>query len=329
MLRIHFTADDLARVRVAREPDPLWETVLGAQQLLMGSRGPAVFRGWRQRARQVLVERRLTGPARLLGTIAPNSAYFPDFLTPAEAAGGLRPGLDAVRATARGRLARDVKELACSRAVERTVLPWLRDLARGDEERMADLTAALRVVHDTVIGPDWTGTAAAVEGARALHTRALRDGGVHGLLGALGPGIRWEPPVLYADYPVEKDVRLAGRGLRLVPSAFCWRTPVTLADEALAPVLVHPVERCGTATAAPQPLAALLGRTRAAVLAALRDASTTGELARRLGVSPSCASQHVHALVAAHLVISCRTGNQVLHVLTRLGEALLLGGGLN
>jgi DNA-binding transcriptional ArsR family regulator len=325
VLRIHFGPEDLARVRVAKEPDPLWETVLGVQQLGMGGRGPGVFRRWRERARRAVVDRGLAGAVRLLTATAPSSGYFPDFLTPAEAAGGLRPGLEAVRGTPRGRLAAELRELAGGGAVRRAAWPWLRNLAQGDRERLAELTAALRAVHDTAVAPDWTGVAAAVETARALGTRALRDDGVHGLLGTLAPGIRWEPPVLCADYPVEKDLWLDGRGLRITPSYFCWRTPVTLADEELAPVLVHPVGHDAPPAGPPPSLDVLLGRTRAAVLAALRDASTTGEVARRLGVSPSGVSQHVHALAAARLVTSRRLGNRVLHRVTRLGEALLAG----
>jgi hypothetical protein len=36
----------------------------------------------------------------------------------------------------------------------------------------------------------------------------------------LGPGISWDPPVLTVRTPAGGDVRLGGRGLRLVPSVF-------------------------------------------------------------------------------------------------------------
>ncbi|MGW3939980.1 hypothetical protein [Streptomyces phaeochromogenes] len=34
MLRVHFTADDIAHVRVAAAPDPLWEIVNSFQALI-------------------------------------------------------------------------------------------------------------------------------------------------------------------------------------------------------------------------------------------------------------------------------------------------------
>lgn len=43
LLRLHFTAEDLARLQVATEVAPLWETVLGLQQL-GGRRGAPAFR---------------------------------------------------------------------------------------------------------------------------------------------------------------------------------------------------------------------------------------------------------------------------------------------
>lgn len=328
VLRVHFTAEDLARVQVATELDPLWETVLGLQQLTCpGRRGARVFRSWRRQAGAVVERRQLAGAVRMLAAVVPSSGAFPDFLTPAAAAAGLDAGLDAVRGTSRGRLGRELRWLPAGGARSGPVPLWLRDLAAGDRDRMADLTDALRGVYEAVSAPHWPEAAALVEADRALRARTLRDGGVHGLLGSLCTAVRWAPPVLHADYPVDRDLYLNGRGLRLVPSYFCWRTPVAFVDPELTPVLVYPVDHCtpGVDGNDQQALPALLGRTRARVLAALDDTATTGELARRLRVSPASASQHVHVLAAANLVRSRRDGNQVLHSLTPLGSALLSG----
>ncbi|MFF4052374.1 winged helix-turn-helix domain-containing protein [Streptomyces chartreusis] len=113
--------------------------------------------------------------------------------------------------------------------------------------------------------------------------------------------------MLHVDYPVDRDLSLGGRGLRLIPSYFCRRTPIALADPELRPVLVYPIDHSTVRPSAdpsgtkPQALSALLGRTRARTLAALHDTATTGELARRLRISPASASQHVHVLAAANL----------------------------
>ncbi|MHC3472804.1 ArsR/SmtB family transcription factor [Streptomyces sp. 7R007] len=331
MLRVHFTDEDLARVEVAATFDPLWETVLALQQMTEATRVPAVYLTWWRRARRVLAERHLTGSLQRLRMLAPADCYFPDFLTPLAAADGLRSGLQAVRATPPRQLVREVRLLARLRHPRGAPL-WLRNLAAGDREGVQDVADALHALHDAVIAPDWSDVDATLEADRAVRARVLRDGGVHGLLSALGPGTRWEPPVLHTGYPVDRDLRLEGRGLRLIPSFFCWRTPVTLADGSLPPVLVCPAQHERPEAAAlrrerhAQALAVLLGRNRARVLAALDVAATTGELASRLGVSAAGTSQHAHALADAGLVRSRRMGNHVLHTLTPLGRALLRHG---
>jgi DNA-binding transcriptional ArsR family regulator len=75
-----------------------------------------------------------------------------------------------------------------------------------------------------------------------------------------------------------------------------------------------------------QPLADLLGRTRAAVLGAVADGPSTSELARRLGISVASASQHAATLRQAGLIDTHRAGPSVLHTLTPLGADLLRAG---
>jgi len=332
LLRVHFTAEDLAHVTVATALDPLWETMLGVQQLSQGARGTPALKGWRRQARGVIGHGERAGAVRMLSTLLPAHGYFPDFLTPAAAEAGLNAGLDAVRATPRHRLRGELEQLVgAARPQRRPVPAWMQDLARADHGRMADLAEAIRTVHDSVIAPDWSEAEAQVEGDRARQARILRDSGTDGLLGSLSPLVRWEPPVLHVAYPVDRDLLLAGRGLRLIPSYFCRRSPIALADARLRPVLVYPVDHSvhravpASCETSPQALGQLLGRTRARTLTALHEAATTGELARRLRISPASASQHVHALAAANLVRSHRTGNHVLHTLTPLGAAVLTG----
>jgi DNA-binding transcriptional ArsR family regulator len=70
-------------------------------------------------------------------------------------------------------------------------------------------------------------------------------------------------------------------------------------------------------------LAALVGRTRAAVLYSVADGCTTTELARRAGISLPAASQHAAVLRNAGLITTRRAGSAVLHALTPLGAELL------
>nr|WP_240929917.1 winged helix-turn-helix domain-containing protein [Streptomyces coryli] len=126
----------------------------------------------------------------------------------------------------------------------------------------------------------------------------------------------------------DQELRLDGRGIRLIPSYFCVSGPLTLFDPELPPVLIYPVPR--TVEALPgcdrsgTTLHALLGATRSAVLQTLHGRQiTTSELARRAGISPPSASEHAKVLRQAGLVTSCRDRNRVLHALSPLGMELL------
>ncbi|MET9434290.1 winged helix-turn-helix domain-containing protein [Streptomyces sp. NPDC006551] len=322
MLRIHFTGNDLAGVRMAARPDVLWETILSFHRL-RDRRGPVVYGEWRSETRT-----RLNGETRLLAALVPSRGYFPDFLTPAEGVHGLDEGLQAVRATPPARLHTELAQLGADRVGGRTVPHSLRALADGGAEPFSRLIGALRSYHRAAIEPYWPHVRACVEADRAVRGRALLDGGADELLASLPRMFRWRAPVLEADYPVDRDLHLDGRGLLLQPSYFCRGTPVVLRDPALPPVLVYPITHCEAPTLhAPggSSLAKLVGNTRSAVLHAIGDGSTTSELARRAGVSLASASQHAGVLREAGLVATLRHGNAVLHTLTPLGAALLGG----
>jgi DNA-binding transcriptional ArsR family regulator len=75
--------------------------------------------------------------------------------------------------------------------------------------------------------------------------------------------------------------------------------------------------------AADSKLAALLGRTRAAVLETVSSPCTASELARQTGISLASASQHATVLREAGLLTTTRHRNAVMHTTTALGAALL------
>lgn len=321
MLRVHFTRDDLLRTRVAAAPDPLWEIVLSLN-LLATRQGRAVFDTWRAQARtrlRLLPRRQLY----LVRELAPPRGNFPDFLNPAEGSQGLAEGVQAIRSTSRRRLREEMNVLSATPA-------WLRPLADGEPSALESLGQALHRYFDAALTPCWSAVRAQIEADRAVRARDMLRGGVDALLSSLGPSLRWRPPVLETAYPFDRDLRLDGRGLLLVPSVFCWQTPITLTDPTLPPVLVYPVartqhwwspQRAGGETR--MTLERLLGHGRAAVLRVLEDGCTTGEAARRAGVTAATASEHVRILREAELAASVRDRNTVLHVLTPLGLSLL------
>ena len=319
-LRIHFTAEDLARVTLVPRADMLWELVLSLA-VLQNPQVPAVFRPWRSRASAALAAPGLSRPTRLLTTLVGPVGDFPDFLTPHHHhTADLSQAVDAVRSTPRDVLCADLSGVFRDRRPP----SWVRELAAGQPRRLAAVTDAMRAYAQSVLVPQQRAIDAAVHADQSLRAHDLLHGGVHALLRGLPPPLRWTPPVLETDYPADRDLYLHGRGLTLVPAYFCWGTPVTLIDPELPPVLVYPVARAQPhAPAAPGRLAELLGRTRAETLQVLLVPHSTTELARKLGVSVASASRHAAVLRDAGLVTSTRHSNTVVHVTGDLGKRLL------
>ncbi|WP_151480798.1 winged helix-turn-helix domain-containing protein [Streptomyces albicerus] len=320
MLRVYFTSDDLARVRVAAAPDPLWEITNSFQSLAAGPRGIPGFAAWRRQVRLGLP------PACApLAVLLPPRGYSPDFLTPdLRGVFDLESALDTVLSTSRDRLRTDMSKLAAERPGPFPA--GARALAEGESGALRRLGTALRAYHRHALVPVWAHIRAHVDADLALRARAMMEGGTERLLSGFRPVLRWQPPVLEADYPVEREVRLEGRGLLLQPSFFCVRTPVTLADSNLTPSLVYPLQHTlgGPALAgSAEPLGALIGRTRAAILEAVVIGRTTSELAGRFGISRPAASQHTAVLREAGLLLSVRRSKSVLHTITPAGLALL------
>ncbi|MET7862267.1 winged helix-turn-helix domain-containing protein [Micromonospora taraxaci] len=330
MLKIHFSGEDILRTRVAPAADPIWELVLSLHVLQGRNRDPLTAH-WRRSVSRGLRQDVASEQLRLLFALNPPRGYFPDFLTPYASVDGFEAGLDALRRTPTALLHRDLSVLAAENQLPSSAAA----LARGEVAVLRHLAESMEQYRSLAISPYWNRIQAAVAADRARRARALLDGGVEGLLTSLRPAMRWEGGVLEVrDYPHSREMHLDGRGLLLVPSFFCASTPVALLDPALPPVLVYPVDRLGglapadgigaaPSGAAPDSLAALLGRTRAAVLQATDEGCTTGEVARQLNISPAAASQHATVLRNAGLLVSHRERNSVLHTLTPLGRAML------
>ncbi|MFG2838018.1 winged helix-turn-helix domain-containing protein [Streptomyces zaomyceticus] len=206
--------------------------------------------------------------------------------------------------------------------------PWAPRLA--ETETRTEFVRVLRAYYDAVVAPQADHVQATLEAERCLRTRALLTDGIDGLLRSLRPTMRWEPPVLHVTaLGDDRDLHLGGRGLLLVPSYFCWGSPVPIADPELPPVVVYSVlDGMPSVERVPPPaamaaLAGVVGRSRAVILHACTAGATTGELARAVGISAPAATQHTSALRDAGLINSRRAANRVLHTLTPLGAALI------
>lgn len=327
MLRIHFGWRDVQNVRLAQQPDPLWELMCAVCRWQTGQ-GPLEFGHWRREtAGRLTRDPRGARALDMLRAFVPTAGYIPDLLTPPVTGEGLEAGLESVRTTPRGRLESELTRLA-----EATPPPGGTRGPRVPATASAALvTALLRDSFHALLGPYWQQVRSSVGDDVAVRARSVLGGGTAALLDSLGPFARWNPPHLEVDYPTDRELHLEGRGLTLVPSYFCWRRPTALADPGLDPVLVYPIARqpLDIVRSGEQRLEQLLGRTRSAVLTdvASHRTRTTTEVAHTLGLAPASASYQVGVLRGAGLIVSHREGKHVAHSATPLAFGLLAGNG--
>ncbi|MGW0467791.1 ArsR/SmtB family transcription factor [Streptomyces sp. NPDC003027] len=329
MLRIHFTAEDLVRVRVADGVGVMAETY-GCAVLAQQNRGALPFRGWRN-AVPGGVDAAL-GPLRALAAAGGPRL---DLYTLAGSSTNVEQGADTLMSTSRAQMRGELEDLLSPSAPSAV---WMRKLADGDLAAKQYLVDALTACHRVAVVSHTSRIRAHLDGIRAGYARAVLEGGVQRLMEAVcaPPESTWTPPVLTIRSPRDADVHLAGRGLVIAPTVFLWRRPILYwnpLDEATAPVLSVPTVRdpvtgaalwAGQEAGSHASLVALVGRTRAAALKIVADgACSTTELARRLDISAAAASQHTGVLRNSGLITTSRHGPGVLHTITELGTELL------
>jgi Bacterial regulatory protein, arsR family len=322
---VRFEVPDVAGLRF--RISPLWETVRSLYALADPGRHP-VHLPWIRRARALAREPATAGHLALLAAFARPGAWMPDFLTPPPA--GPRPDLAEELAALRRTLPERVVADLTAVAARRPLPPAARAAVDDPAAALPALAAAVRGWHDAAIAPYWTRLQAVLEADIAVRSRRLAEGGPRRLLDTLHPTVRWAGDRLVCRDPWGLDLRLGGRGLPLVPSVFVDRRVLWTVRADSPPLAVYPAVALAGLWDAPrrrgeERLAAVVGGTRARLLAELTSPATTTELAGRLGLSAAAVSEHLRALRAANLVARGPHGRTVLYVTTPLGAALLTG----
>ncbi|GLZ37537.1 helix-turn-helix domain-containing protein [Actinokineospora sp. NBRC 105648] len=301
MVRIRFGVDELVRTRVP--PTGVADMVEAVFSIPLLARPTPVFAPWRERLVSRLDQR----------AVPPLLDLLPDYNPPL---------FMIMRTDDPARLADRIESVPTARlAVDLAAVGRPGPLGRGDRDVRRAVTAALARYH-RAFAEDLPVVRRIVADDLAHRAAVLARGGVVGLLESLHPGVRWRSPVLELPGP-DLEITLAGHDVWVVPSVFLRGRPRILVEPA-ACFIVYPARDPLRLTApAPEgdPLADLLGRTRAAVLRELAVERTTGELADRLGVSPATASEHASVLRAAGFVTTRRDGRSVRHGQTELGRS--------
>ncbi len=268
----------------------------------------------------------MRGTARPVLDLIPARGYWPEFLDPVVS--DLDEGLDIVRATPPTILR---EQLTMSWQGVGQPSAWLRAVANGEAKALETVRQALRDAYAAFVAPRWSRIVASFRAGVTQEVSTLAVKGLAAGISALHNGLVWRDGSLVRTVSANRsgDFWLAGKGLQLVPSV-TWAGPPLFSINPCQPsgnALIYPLHRPTMAGVRDRPpdLARLLGRTRAAALAAIRDPCGTAELAGRLRISAATASEHTTALREAGLVRTTRCGRSVRHHLTPLGLRLIEG----
>lgn len=320
MVVYEFGVEDLARTHFAISP--LFELVRSLRALVEPSRS-AFHLPWIEDLRGRL------GGIDLLPAIelVPPGGYTPDFIAPPPSTplADIEDELDLVRRTSPARVRREIGIRFRGKRVPATVQPLLEH-PRRELNRLCDTFGEY---WDRAIAPHWPRIKALLRADIDHNARRLATGGAEALFHDLHHAVSWHGSELRVEGDWTARVQLEGQGLLLVPSAFIWQRPMSITDPPWQPTVVYPARGVATlwesAPTSPQALAALLGKTRANLLAMLDAPRSTTELARRLDVSAGGVSQHLGVLRASGLVTPQRDGRSVLYVRTPLADELVSG----
>jgi DNA-binding transcriptional ArsR family regulator len=164
-----------------------------------------------------------------------------------------------------------------------------------------------------VIEPQWRAAGPMFDReVRRVGIAAVR-GGVAAILNNLHPRISYTDGVLTFAFPDDREVILGPRRLVLLPM-IAGRDAVFVSFERPEVCYVgYPVRQPsqGVHATADGALAMILGPVRAAILQALRQPLSVGELAAAVHCAPTTATYHLHQLAAAGMIIREQRGTTV------------------
>ncbi|SNY66395.1 Helix-turn-helix domain-containing protein [Paractinoplanes atraurantiacus] len=198
-------------------------------------------------------------------------------------------------------------------------------LAAGDV--LDQLAEQLAEAWQTLLADDWPRLRLLCERDIVHRGGELSRSGWESALTGLHPKVRWRDGGIDLIGRAGGETPLHGEGLLLVPSVFVWPEIAVYADAPWPKAIVYPARGVATLLEhgppqAPDHLSALIGRSRALLLATLGEPASTSQLARAYGMTVGAVGDHLKVLHRAGLVERARDGRSVLYRRTALGDAL-------
>jgi DNA-binding transcriptional ArsR family regulator len=277
-----------------------------------------------------LTRSRLSGvDLPLLLAVAPPGKWIPPCLVPIA---------DTARVTIEDQLT-DLTHLSPARLMadlagtwgDRPRPPCLTELLDAGPRGPGILAEKLWEYWTAAIAPHWPRICAVLEADVAFRVGALAERGLFALLDDLHAEATVQGHDLLVNKPHHADATYRATRLILTPSVFGYPNLAVEDGEAGVFGLTYPAHGVGRAWEGLEPpdhepdnqLAALFGRTRAAILERAAVPVTTTQMARELGQSPGSVSEHLTVLKANGLLCSRRTGRSVLYWQTPLAQSMI------
>jgi DNA-binding transcriptional ArsR family regulator len=329
MAEIVFDTAALTKVRFAISPT----IELARSVKVLGDPGrQAVHMPWALRTAGALGGLDLS----ILQALQGSETYNPDFIHPLPAGPltSVEDDVAAMLATPEEQIRAEILEAYPGEHVPAALNGFVKDPG-GAVGRLGGL---MRAYWQLALALDWERVRALLEHDIRYRARQMADGGLEALFADLDPQVSWCDGVLSVDKPRQEGrpvgpcatavLELDERGLLMIPSVFAWPNVLLVTAEAWQPTVIYPARGVGMlwdqdALVAPDALAKLVGRNRAAVLLALDSPRSTSELAGLLGVTSGGVSQQLSVLARAGLVTRQRVRRHVLYLRTAGGDTLV------
>jgi DNA-binding transcriptional ArsR family regulator len=333
MSTLELDSADVAGSRFAISP--LFMT-LDVVRILSGiSRADAASGPWLASKRQRYANLRNRVPeVDVLAAVLDTWEFWPRFLSPP--ASGPDETAAAQLTVVRATPAAQVRvELDRHLAQRERPAGWQLRTTLDQPDIAARLADAVEAAWDELLRPDWPTVVAVLR--RDLQYRASRllTHGWHSAARDLSPSVlRWrrEGGREALDTPTRRrpEYHPAGGGGLVLTPTISANTHVCL-EPPWPREVVYPARGLGTLAEpgprSPQdPLAQLIGHTRASILRELEQPATTTQLTLRYRLSLGTAGHHLAALRAAGLIDRVRDGRSVVYHRTALGDALAAAG---
>jgi DNA-binding transcriptional ArsR family regulator len=312
---------DLARVRFAHSPI---RELVASLLVLQEPRRQPIHGRWLARVRPQLGSLRLD----LLLGLAPVGPYLPSFLLPPPTGpwGVLAGELATIAATPPGVVRAELDLIRQGRPLPAVLRPLYEDPPAWLPEVVEELDRYWQAA----IQPVWPRVRALSIADLSYRMEQFANGGLARVLTGLHPEMALNRDTLQVDKPHHCSQRfdLSGSGIVLLPCVFIWPTLMVECCGVDQPTVSYPPRGMAElwqepSAEQPDPLSALVGRTRAILLATLGLPRTTTQLAGQLGLSPPAVSQHLKVLKDTALVTGRRRGRMVLYQRTPAATTLL------